>query len=107
MSWFVRISRQTFWSCAIVAVASLAPSAGLVTLTVPDEPYGAAVGIPDVPHIGKRATDDSPLFSLGADAATYEIIPRLYVEGNIVLDSQSARIAIAPLITQIRAPPIS
>ena len=68
---------ESFWSFAIVAVVLLAPSSGLITLTVPDEPYGNVATLPDMPHIGKRASDDSDHFAFDAAFATYDIHPPL------------------------------
>ncbi len=105
MSLLLRTVRFSFWSFAIVAVSLLAPSAGLITLTVPDEPSSSAINIPDSPHIGKRASDDAQQFAINADAATYVIHPRLAAFGELVIRSTFDRSLELPLLANIRAPP--
>ncbi len=46
----------------IIAIIALAPAPGFITLTIPDEDgVTQSLGIPDLPHLGKRAENISPL----------------------------------------------
>jgi hypothetical protein len=96
---------KSFWAFSIVAVIFLAPSSGLITLTVPDEPYGGAIGLPDTPHLAKRASDDSQHLSYDAAAFSHPIHHSFFSENLSsvarALDPQH----ISPPLAQIRAPP--
>jgi|GEM_PF-3116132 len=95
----------SLWALSIVAVILLAPSSGLLTLAVPDEPYGATTtGLPDNPHIGKRTFDE--LDHLLIDAAVSQGVRHIllsYQSRDYLSPSNSYAEPIA--ITQIRAPP--
>ena len=96
---------KSFWTFSIVAVTSLAPSSGFITLTVPDEPYGAAAGIPDSPHIAKRAGDGANHLAIDAASVVYAIDAGSLAEGKLALLSSSYPHVDAALSAQIRAPP--
>jgi hypothetical protein len=99
------IVRGSFWAFSIVAIILLAPSSGLVTLTVPDEPYGTIVGLPDMPHIGKRASDNPKHLTVDAAFTTYELRPKLSVLDDATRLSRNSFCMIVVLQAQIRAPP--
>jgi hypothetical protein len=99
------IINKSFWAFATVAVIFLGPSSGLVTLTVPNEPNGGTIGIPDTPHLAKRASDDSQHLSYDVVTFSNPIHHSLISESLSslarVLDPQR----ISPVLAQIRAPP--
>jgi hypothetical protein len=100
------ILAQQFWIFSIVAVIFLAPSSGLITLTVPDEPYGnVLVGLPDIPHIAKRTSDDAEHLALDAAVIVYRINLALIVTGDAVPGYRSGALSIVALRSQIRGPP--
>jgi hypothetical protein len=98
----------SFWTFATVAVMLLAPSSGLITLTMPDEPYGSVATLPDTPHLSKRTTDEDRHIGLDAIALSYRIHPTLlYAVQSSYGRAQSAVRARAIATVQIRAPPDS
>ena len=105
MRWMKSIVGEAFWGFAIIAIVLLAPSSGLITLTIPDEPYGSAVGLPDTTHIGKRATEDSDHLAFDATFATYEIHPGIYVLDEVAFTRQNDPQNAVASVAQIRAPP--
>jgi hypothetical protein len=96
---------ESFWGIAVIAIILLAPSSGLITLTVPDEPYGSAIGLPDTTHIGKRASEDSEHFAFDATFSTFNIHPRLYVLDAVAYAQQNDPQNTFITLAQIRAPP--
>jgi hypothetical protein len=105
MRWTKGIIGEAFWGFAIIAIVLLAPSSGLITLTIPDEPYGSAIGLPDTPHIGKRASEDSDHFAFDATFTTYDIHPKLFMFDDIMPARESDPHAALVSPDQIRAPP--
>ena len=96
---------QSFWMFSIVAVTLLAPSSGLITLTIPDEPTGNIVVLSDSPHIGKRTSDDPKHLELIAASATLSIHPALVSTGSIAAVSLNDPYTDSASSAQIRAPP--
>jgi hypothetical protein len=83
----------------------MAPSAGLITLTIPDETSTAA-SIPDTQHIAKRASDDVRHIALDIIGTVAEIHPRL-LHGETIAASICVQAPDAiPEAAQIRGPPI-
>jgi hypothetical protein len=96
---------ETFGIFFIITVATFAPSAGLITLAVPDEPYGSAINVPDSQHVGKRTFEDSEHFAFDASFATFNIHPRIYVLDEVASAQQNGPQNTLVSFTQIRAPP--
>jgi len=96
---------ESFWSYVVVAIILLAPSSGLITLAVPDEPYGSAVGLPDSPHIGKRASDDAEHLAFDATFTAYDIHPKLFLLAEVTFAGQNDLQNTSESVAQIRAPP--
>ena len=96
---------ESFWGFAVVAIVLLAPSSGLITLAVPDEPYGSTVGIPDTSHLNKRASDDSEHFVFDATFATYDLHPDLFTFDEVAAARRNDPYAAVVSPNQIRAPP--
>lgn len=89
----------------MLSVIMMAPSSGLITLTIPDESSSAA-SIPDTQHISKRVTDDVRYIAFDAIGAVAEVHPRFL---NVDAVAHTAAIqAPAPLSheAQIRGPPL-
>lgn len=99
------ILHESFWGFAVVAIVLLAPSSGLITLAVPDEPYGSAVGLPDTSHISKRATEDSDHFAFDATFTTFDIHPGMYSLDEVAFARQNYPQNALVSLAQIRAPP--
>ena len=97
---------EWFWGFAVVTVVLLVPSSGLITLTVPDEPYGSAVGLPDTLHISKRASEDSEHFAFDATFAIYDIHPSTYVLDEVTFARKNYPQNAVASLAQIRAPPV-
>jgi hypothetical protein len=90
----------------MVAVIFLAPSSGLITLTVPDEPDGNISVIPDITHTIKRTSDDSSLIGLDILATTY-VLHHTFFSIGIALPTSAPEPYMDPSIPDnIRAPPI-
>ncbi len=100
-----RLLYGSFWSFAIVAIILLAPSSGLITLAIPDEPYGNATGIPDVPHFSKRASDDSGHLVVAFVHRSYEINPKLFTFGDVTTAQYDSFDTLKILSAHSRAPP--
>jgi hypothetical protein len=96
---------KSFWSIAVLAVIAFTPSSGLISLTIPDEPYSGIVSIPDTLHATKRASDDSYHAPLGILAITFIVQPPLFFSTEIRVREPITRYAFSPLLAQIRAPP--
>ena len=95
----------SFWAFSIITIILLAPSSGLITLTVPDEPYGNVAVLPDASHLNKRASDDSEHFAFDATFTIYDIHPTLFTLDEVVFTRRNNPYAALVSPDQIRAPP--
>ena len=96
---------HTFWIFSMVAIVFLAPSYGFITLTIPDEPYGSVVGVPDNQHLAKRTTDDLRHIVLDAASLTRYCNAPLVAIGTITLAYPYDPHAAGQSLAQIRGPP--
>jgi len=102
-----KLVEKSFWTLSIVAVISLAPSSGLITLTIPDEPYGAMASIPDTPHISKRASEDHHDVSYDAAANSFRIPLPFLTSADIYSPAGERAHEDTLSDAQIRGPPTS